>query len=226
MGKISRLKSITMSKIETFLASIERPEDILPQLVKEMSEKVNEAAKAEAKALSAVRGERRRLDAVIGKIERFRKGAQLALKINDDKTARQAIAAQIDSEKQADIFRDRLNISEDAYKSANTVRKKLQQQLKELKYNQKNLLIRVEQLKSREIFQKKISSFNLDTKDILETVAKIEGDIDEQEALIEIQDEISQTLGSTFEHERARELEKDSEVDRRLEKLKKEIVLP
>ena len=215
-----------MSKIETFLASIERPEDILPQLVKEMSEKVNEAAKAEAKALSAVRGERRRLDAVIGKIERFRKGAQLALKINDDKTARQAIAAQIDSEKQADIFRDRLNISEDAYKSANTVRKKLQQQLKELKYNQKNLLIRVEQLKSREIFQKKISSFNLDTKDILETVAKIEGDIDEQEALIEIQDEISQTLGSTFEHERARELEKDSEVDRRLEKLKKEIVLP
>ena len=226
MGKISRLKSITMFKIEAFLAALESPEDVLPQLVKELSEKVNEAANAESKALSAVRAEQRRLDAFIGKIERFRKGAQLALKVKDTDTARQAIAAQLDAEKQADLYRDKLDVCELAYKSASSVRKKLQEQLKELKFNQKNLLIRVEQLKNSKKNLKTNSSFNYGTKDILETVAKLESDVDEQEAMIEIQDEISQTLGSTFEHERARELEKDVEVDRRLEKLKNEIEKP
>jgi len=223
MGTISRLKSITMYKIETFLAAMESPEDILPQLVKEMSKKVSEAAKAEAKALSAVRGERRRLDAAIGKIERFRKGAQLAIQVKEENTARQAIAAQIDSEKQADLYRERLNTCEYAYKSASAVRKKLQEQFKELKFNQTKLLGRVKQLRNTKELQNINSSFNLDTKDILDAIAKLEGDIDEQEALIEIQDEISQTLGSTFEHERARELEKDTEVDFRLQKLKSEI---
>jgi len=226
MGKISRLKSITMFKIEAFLAALESPEDVLPQLVKEMSEKVNEAANAESKALSAVRAEQRRLDALIGKIERFRKGAQLALKVNDSDTARQAIAAQLDAEKQADFYRDKLNTCEFAYKSASDVRKKLQEQLKELKFNQKNLLIRVEQIRNREKNHKVNSSFHSNTNDILETVAKLEGNVDEQEAMIEIQDEITQTLGSTFEHERARELEKDVEVDRRLEKLKNQMDLP
>lgn len=223
MGKISRLKSITMSKIEAFLAAMERPEDVLPQLVKEMSEKINEAAKAEAKALSAVRGDQRRLDAAEGKIERFRKGVQLALKAKDENTARQAIAAQIDAEKQADLCRERLTICESAYKSANAVRKKLQQQLQELKFKQKDLLARVEQLKNKKQIQKIASSFNAGTKDILETVAKLESDIEEKEALVEVQDEITQTLGPAFEHERVRELEADAEVGHRLKILRDEI---
>ncbi|MHC4434411.1 MAG: hypothetical protein ACYTBS_21430, partial [Planctomycetota bacterium] len=78
MGRISRLKTITKSRIEAFLASLETPETVLPQLMREMAEKVKEAARAEAKALSAVKGDRRRLDAGLGKIVRFKEGAVLA----------------------------------------------------------------------------------------------------------------------------------------------------
>ena len=63
MGRISQLKTITKSRIEAFLASLEKPETILPQLMREMEEKLKEAARAEVKALSAVKADRRRLDA-------------------------------------------------------------------------------------------------------------------------------------------------------------------
>ena len=48
----------------------------------------------------------------------------------------------------------------------------------------------------------------------------MEMSVEEEEAQLEIQDQISRTLGATFQHERAVDLENDAEVDRRLEALR------
>ena len=54
----------------------------------------------------------------MGKVIRFKEGAVLAVKANEIDTARQAIAAQIQAEKEVEKCRNDLVISESAYYSA------------------------------------------------------------------------------------------------------------
>jgi hypothetical protein len=48
-----------MARIEASLASFEKPDTMPPRLVKEMADAVAEAARAQAKALTAVKADRR-----------------------------------------------------------------------------------------------------------------------------------------------------------------------
>ena len=224
MGRISRLKTITKSRIEAFLASLEKPEIILPQLIREMEEKVEEAAQAEAKALSAVKGDRGRLDTGLGKVMRFKEGAVLAVKAGKIDTARQAIAAQIQAEKKVEKCRNNLAISESAYNSASQVCNQLRQNLKELKLKKNDILKRSKEIAREQSFNKKLDSFSHDaSKNILDMVSRMESKVDEAEAETEIRDEIAQTLGVSFPYERVKVLESDPEVDRRLNEIKGKI---
>ena len=224
MGRISRLKTITKSRIEAFLASLEKPEIILPQLIREMEQKVQETARAEAKALSAVKGDRRRLDAALGKIVRFKEGAVLAVKANEIDTARQAIAAQIHAEREVEKRRDDLVISESAYNSASQVRNQLRQNLRELKLKKDDILKRCKEIRRERSFNEKLDSFSSGaSQNILDMVARMESKVDETEAEVEIRDEITRALGVSFPYERVKVLESDAEVDRRLNEIKEKI---
>ncbi|KPK44197.1 MAG: hypothetical protein AMJ65_03660 [Phycisphaerae bacterium SG8_4] len=197
---------------------------ILPQLMREMEEKVREAARAEAKALSAVKGDRRRLDAGLGKIVRFKEGAVLAVKANEMDTARQAIAAQIQAERQVNKCRNDLATSESAYNSATQARKQLRQSLKELKLKQNDIVKRSREIRRELSLNEKLDSFSGGAgKSILDMVARMEAKVDEAEAEIEITDEITRTLGISFPYERVKVLESDAEVDRRLDEMKRKI---
>lgn len=222
MGRIDRLKTVTMARIEAFLASLEKPETVLPQLVREMASAVAEAARAEAKALTAVRADRRRVDAASGRVTRLGKGADLALNAGEVDVARQAIAAQIRAEQEVERCRGKLAVSESAYESAGLVRGRLQSQLDELRIREREVLARVRACRRQEHLNRAeqgASSYRMES--ILDTIARVEMDVEEQEARLEIRDQIRRTLGSTFQHERAVELEDNTEVDRRLEELRK-----
>jgi phage shock protein A len=222
MGRINRLKLITKSRIEAFLCSIEKPEAILPQLVREMSDKIGEAAKAEGKALSAVKADRRRLDAATGRINRFEKGAVLAVEADEIDTARQAIAAQIEAEKEAEKYSHSLALSEAAYNAAGNVHRQLQDNLKDLKAQKKQILSQVRTARREKASLDKLAAFSAESGDsILDMVTRLETKVDEAEAEVEIRDQISQTLGLTFPNERVVKLEADAEVDHRLELLKR-----
>jgi phage shock protein A len=224
MGRISRLKSITRSRIEAFLASLEEPEVILPQLIREMEDRAKEAARAEAKALSAVKGDRRRLDTGLGKVIRFKEGAVLAVEADEIDTARQAIAAQIQAEKEVEKCRNDLAISESAYNSARQVGSQLRQNLTELRLKKNDILKRSREIRSQQSFNKKLDSFSRDaSRNILDMVAGMESEFDEAEAEIEIKDEITRALGVSFPYERVKVLESDAEVDRRLNEIKRKI---
>ena len=224
MGRISRLKSITRSRIEAFLASLEDPEVILPQLIKEMEDRAREASRAEAKALSAVKGDRRRLDTALGRVIRFKEGAVLAVEVDEIDTARQAIAAQIQAEKEVEKCRNDLAVSESAYNSAGQVRRQLRQNLIELRLKKNDILTRSREIRSQKSSNKKLGDLSRDaSKNILDIVAKMESKIEEAEGEIEIKDEIARTLGVSFPYERVKVLESDAEVDRRLTEIKRNI---
>jgi phage shock protein A len=223
MGRIDRLRTVTMARIEAFLASLEKPEMVLPQLVKEMADTVAEATRAEAKALTAVTADRRRLDAASGRVDRLRKGAKLAVDAGEVETARQALAAQIQAEHDLEQCRARLATSEAAYQAARDVRQRICNQLEQLKSRKDEILARVRTLRQREsAHPRSRGSTQKRTRNILDLVSRMEVTVENEEARLEINDRIRQTLGATFQHERAVELENDAEVDRRLEELRRE----
>lgn len=224
MGRINRLRTITKSRIEAFLASLEKPETILPRLVEELGEKIREATRAEAKALSAVKGDLRRLDSALGKVARFKEGAALAVKANEIDTARQAIAAQIQAEREVVKCKSNLAVSEAAYNSAGGVRAQLQQNLEELKLRKNEILDRSREIRRRQSLDKTLNNLaGRKDKSILDIVTKMEVEVEEAEAQIEIQDEITQALGVGFPYERVKVLESDAEVDRRLDEMRGKI---
>lgn len=223
MGRIDRLKTVTIARIEAFLASLEEPEMVLPRLVKEMAGAVAEAARAEAKALTAVKADRRRVDTASGRVSRLSEGAKLALNADEVETARQAIAAQIKAEQEVEQCRRNLAVSESAYESARYVRRQLQDQLEELKVRGQEILARVRTLRQRRhLGRRQHASKGRRVQGILDAITRMEMEVEEQEARLEVRDQIRQTLGATFQHERAIELENDAEVDRRLQELRNE----
>jgi len=224
MGKIDRLKRITLARIEAFLDSIEKPEFILPQLVREMDRQVNEAAKARAKALAAVNGAHRRLDEANGKTLRLGKGAELAVRANDIETARQAIAAQIEAEQQAQKYQAELESAEKAYRAASAVHSQLADSLMALKEKKRTLLRQHRQQQLTKQLQEKYTQSLIEPgRSILDTVARIETQIEQQQIEIEVQNELTKTLGVGFDQERIQKLEYDSQVDQRLNEIKKHL---
>jgi len=221
MGKIDRLKRVTMARIEAFLDTLEKPEFILPQLVREMAQQVQEAANAKAKSLSAVKGARRRLDEASGKVLRLENGAKLAVQTDDMNTARQAVAALIEAEKKLDRCRTELEQAEKAYQSASAVCVQLTENLAELKEKKTKILKQHRQQQLTKQLQEQYTQSVIDPgNDLFDTIARMETKIDQQQSELEIQSELTKTLGIGFREERVKKLERDAEVDRRLSELK------
>lgn len=224
MGKIDRLKRITMERIEAFLDSFEKPEYILPQLLKEIGRLAAEAANAKAKSLSAVKSARSRLDEANGKVSRLENGARLAIRADDIETARQAIAVQIQVEQEAQKRRAELELSEKAYRSSSAVYKQLMTNLATLKEKKAAILKRYRQQQLTRQLQKQYKPFIVDPeKDILGAIARMESKIEQQEIELEVQTELTKTLGISFNEERVQRLERHAQVDQRLNEMKKQL---
>jgi phage shock protein A len=214
MKLIERLKRITMGRIEAFLDSVEKPEYIFPQLVRQMGEQVTAAANAEAKSLGAVKGCQRRLDEAAGRLLRLTEGASLAVKANELDLARQAIAAQIQAEEDAAKCKQELEKAELAYQNSSDARKQFTHNLNELKRRKDELITRANQ---SDLHSQSLTA----NDDILETVARMEAKVDIAEAETEIRNEISKTLGLSFDEHRLKKLEQNAEVERRLKEIQK-----
>ena len=71
MGLINRIRRITLSRIENFLNTVEDPEVLFPQLVREMEDQVRAAVSAETKALAACKSAARDTDRIRRKLDRM-----------------------------------------------------------------------------------------------------------------------------------------------------------
>lgn len=213
-----------MARIEAFLDTLEKPEYILPQLVKEMGDHIREAANAKAKALSAVKGARRRLDEASGKVLRLGNGAKLAVRADDMDTARQAVAAQIEAEKQMNRCQSELEQAEKAYQNADAVCTQLAANLEELKEKKTVILKKYRQQQlSKQLQEKYTQSIIEPGADIFDAIARMETRIEQQQIELKAQSELTKTLGVDFREERVRKLECDAEVDHRLSEIKKQL---
>ena len=221
MSLIKKLKRITIGRIEAFLDSLEDPAYILPQLQKEIAAKLDLAINAQAKALTAVKSNRRKLDEIDGKLLRMEKLAIHAVEIDDQKLARKVVSSQIKAEQDKDSIAGQLETAEKAYLQSRQVSTQLKNSLDELKRKSKELKQRKAFTKQmQKINQSNSFSANAVSNSILDAVIRMEDKIIEKEAEIETRLDIDQL----YLDENSIDEQIDSiEIEKRLENLKNNI---
>ena len=215
MGLIKRLQRITSARVTAFLETVDDPATAIPQLVAEMEEKVGMAANAEAKALSAVKSAQRKLDEAQGKVLRMGRGAELALKQGDERTAREALAEQVKAEKDVAAQKESLARAEAAFNGARDARLGLAGQLEELKVRRDEILSRVRTAAVQKDIRENILKPG---EGLLDQVARTESVLEQEESGIEIQREMDGPRNGSLD-ERLRRLGREAEVDERLDGL-------
>ncbi|MBN1125240.1 MAG: PspA/IM30 family protein [Sedimentisphaerales bacterium] len=224
MGLFRRLHRITMGRIEAFLDRAEDPEIIFPILLEEMEKQLRAATEAEAKAAASLKQAQRELKGHQTKVERFSQGAALALKKNDEQTARMSIEAQIDAEKMASVAQQNVDMATDSLDHAAAARKRIQQQLDELQAKKDELLTRARVAKTQQKIQRTVSGSAGSTDSILDAVARLETGVEEAEAQLEIQSHLAgEGSGNGTLERKLSELVHDSEIEKRMEQLRKQI---
>jgi phage shock protein A len=221
MGLINRIRRLTVARIESFLNTIEDPEILFPQLVREMEDQVRAAISAETKALAASKAAERDADAVRRKLDRMTRGAEIAVDKGDDETAREAVKAQIALESELKIQDDAVARALRAYDDAKAARIQIEEQLGELRAKKNEILTQARVSSAQRKIEKTVKGPVDSAASILDAVVRLEGKIGEAEAELEIRRSKGTTTASL--EGRLDELEHGNEVEKRLAEMKKRI---
>lgn len=221
MGILNRLHRLSVGHIEAFLSSVEDPEVIYPQLIREMEERVRSATAAEAHAIAAVKTTERELSDLKVKVARMGKGAKLAMDKGDEKTAREALAAQIDTESKLPTREELLAKTRSASERATEARKAIVSQLEELRAKKDEILTRARAAKNQKRVMKTVSGKVSSSASLMDEASRMETSVEQAEVELEVQKEVAagQSGGASLDR-KLKDLEKSSSVDERLAALK------
>ena len=223
MGLFKRLHRITIGRIEAFLNRVEDPEIVFPQLIREMEEQLQTAAEEEAKAAASLKKAEIEVEKNADRIDKLGRGAALAVKEGDEKTARDAVAAQLDVEEVQAQAQDNLQRAGGTLDRAQAARKQIQAQLEELKAKKNDIIMRSRVAKARKKIQETVSGSVGSTDSILDAVARLEAHVEETEAELELQAKLAgdaSTATSPSLEKRLEELDRNAEIEKRLAALK------
>ena len=219
-GFVSRFKRITVSRINAFLETVEDPETILPQLIREMQEKMGDAAKAESKAAAALKTHQRHLDESMGRSIRLGKGAEMALRYGDESLAREALAEQVKIERYCKDQSHTLKQSEAALLEAHELRLHLYSQLEELKHRKNEILARHRSAKKAAGTYRSTDKIRTAGAAILDEVSRMQ-EIDDRYELSSIFTGRPPESYKRSLEDRLRTLEQEAEIERRLDSIRK-----
>jgi phage shock protein A len=223
MGLINRIRRLTIARIESFLNTVEDPEILFPQLVREMEDQVRAALSAEAKALAASKAAERDAGYVRQKLDRIMRGAEIAVDKGDSKTAREAVKAQMALESDLKKYDEAMARAGRAYEDAKAARMQIERQLDELRSKKNEMLTRARLAKSRQKIENTAGGRVSSTASILDAVTRMEDRIKEAEAELDIRRGLDEGEASPSLDRRLRDLESDGEVEKRLAELKRRI---
>lgn len=221
MNLIKRMMRISNAHIESFLSSVEDPEKMFPQLVREMEEQVGKAAESEAQALTALKLAERTQQTAQSNVERMLAGAELAMKNSDEKTAREAIAAQIDLEKALKLKTEACERAKVSYENARAVRIQIREKLDEIRAKQDEILTRARAAKTQKKIEKTINSPTYSSDSIINSIERMESKVEQAEAELAVEREMAGNGSSDIAlKQRLEQLETEQDVEARMAALK------
>ncbi len=219
MGILARLHRVTVGGIEAFLKRFEDPEVILPQLIREMEAQLRSATEAEASVAASVKRAERDLEQARQRVTTLGRGAELALSEGQEQTARDALSAQVDAERAAERAQQNLDRTRQTLERATDARMQVHQQLQDLRSRKDEILARARVAKAQKKVSQSVDGAVGSTDSILDAVARLEHGVAETESELEIRSEINGEPTASLE-QRLIELERNSEVERRLAALR------
>ena len=226
MGLIKKLNRITTSRIETFLATCEDPVRVFPKLQAELDQALQSALRAREKSLRALTATQRKFDEATGRELRLSQGATDALKAGQVPLAKQVLHAQIQTETQIESLQKQLLAETKAYDVATTAVKNIRHQCENFRHKKNELFCRVAQLRTKKTLsqtQKKVADI-LRTKDsLINAISRLELEADDNNSIAEFSNAQLGIAGIDKLPSQLREIEKNSEVDRRLAELKNKV---
>ncbi len=220
MSIISRLKRVTVGKLESFLSSVEDPDVVFPQLIREMEEQIRAATDAEAKAMASVKAAERSCDQAREKLVKLANGAESAIAQGDDAMAREAVEAQVRLEAEAERRDEALAAARATCDEAHNARVQLQAQLDDIRSKKDEILTRSRVVRSQERVNRTVLGPVASSGSILDAVARMEASLEEKEATQAVRKDLSTGVGSSSLEHRIDTLTTSQEVDRRLAALK------
>jgi phage shock protein A len=218
-GFVNRFKRITLSRINAFLETVEEPEIVLPQLIREMQSRIGEAANAESKAAAAFRTNQRRLDESTGRMIRLEKGAEMALRHGDESLAREALGEQVKAERLAEDQRHALQQGEKALLEVRGLRLHLQTQLEELKQRKNEIIKRSRSVRKTVGTYRSTDKIRSAGAAILEEVSRMQEKDNTCGFSIDAAGRLPETYNRSLE-DRLRTLEQEAEIERRLNSIR------
>jgi phage shock protein A len=212
---MNRIKRITVSRIESFIETVEEPETVYPELIRELQNRIGDVGNAEKKAAAAFNACQRRLDESMGRSRRLEEGAEMALRLGKEPLAREALAEQVRVDRGMEGIRLSLLQSEAALQKARESRLHLQIQLKALIRRKREIISRARSEETTERISRQMRKIRVSGAAILEEVSRMQQADDEKGALPGTSDEPSIAAERSLE-ERLRALEREAEIERRL----------
>ena len=187
-----------------------------------MEEQLVAATEAEAKATATLKHCEREVRRHGETINRYENGALLAVRKGDEQTARDAVKAQIEAEKVSGFSKKNLEIAGESLERSTMSRKRIQQQLEELRAKKDEILTRARVAKVQKKIQRSVEGTVGSSDSILDAVARLEAGIEETEAELEIQASlVGEGTASPSLDKRLEELDDEAEIEKRLADLKK-----
>lgn len=221
MNLIKRMMRISNAHIESFLSSVEDPEKIFPQLIREIEEQVGKAVESEAHALTALKLAERTQQTAQSNVERMLAGAELALKNNDEKTAREAIAAQLDLEKALKLKTQTCERTKENYENTRTVRIQIRKKLDETRAKQDEILTRARAAKTQQSIEKTLHSPSHSSDSIIDAIERLENKVEQTEAELAVEREMAGNCSSDIAlKQRLEQFETEQDVETRMAALK------
>jgi phage shock protein A len=221
MNLIKRMMRISNAHIESFLSSVEDPEKMFPQLVREIEEQVGKAAESEAQALTALKLAERTQQTAESNVKRMLAGAELALKNSDEVTAREAIAAQIDLEKALKQKTEACERAKESYENARAVRIQIREKLDETRAKQDEILTRARAAKTQHKIEKTLNSPAHSSDSIIDAIERLESKVEQAEAELAVEREMAGNGSSDIAlKQRLEQLEMEQDVEARMAALK------
>jgi len=223
MSVMGRMKRIGSGTVERFLARVEDPELVFPQLIREMEDHLRAVTEGEAKASAAMKTAEAELDKSRLRLEGRQRGAETALRAGDETLAREAVASQLRLERDLQRAADAATAARTAWEAARAGHTELCEQLAELRAKKEEILARARLARSREKIQKSVFGPASSGQSLLDAVSRMEQNLSEREAALSLRRGIEADPGEPSLSRRLSALDEESEVDRRFAALREQL---
>lgn len=219
MGIFQRLGDLLKSNINDLIDKAEDPEKMVKQIIIDMQQELNKSTQALGKAVSSERIAEKQYDDAARTASEWENRAKTALAAGDEELAKKALANKVKADKDAAAYKEMYDTISQQTETIRTQVEVLKSKLEEAKSRQAMLIARSQMADTQKNLAKATGGF--DSSSASEKFDRMEEKIMQKEAEAQAFAEIAgQNTETVDEFEK---LEKESQVDSELERLKAEM---